>query len=107
MAYSPSVSDSATASKEPILGWYYWTWKTEWEIDTWSYRRGWQDGWIPKDVGNWSTFVFPLLGNGCVDEKFGWEAPAQVGAAARGGMLSGWWSGAAIVAGLVIGTGLL
>lgn len=63
----------------PVLGWYFWTWKTEWEIDTWSYRRGWRDGWIPADVGNASTFAFPVLENGCVDEDFGYEAPAQVG----------------------------
>jgi glucan 1,3-beta-glucosidase len=104
VAYSPSVSASTA---EPIQGWYYWTWKTEWEIDTWSYRRGWHDGWIPEDVGNRSTFVFPLLGNGCVDEKFGWEASAQVGAAARDGVLVKWWSGVVFVVSVVAGAGLV
>ncbi|GAB7328834.1 hypothetical protein MBLNU13_g00718t1 [Cladosporium sp. NU13] len=89
VAYSPSLS--AAASEEPILGWYYWTWKTEWEIDTWSYRRGWRDGWIPKDVGNQSTFAFPVREDGCVDEEFGWEASEKVGAAAYDRAISGWW----------------
>lgn len=92
-AYSPSETgplhdptparNSNNASSEPIRGWYLWTWKTEWEIDTWSYRRGWQDGWIPSDVGNRSTFAFPLLDNGCVDAEFEYEAPAKVGMAVQ------------------------
>lgn len=92
-AYSPSEESTSKTppAEQPIKGWYFWTWKTEWEIDTWSYRRGWQDGWIPSDVGNQSTFAFPLLDNGCVDEQFGYEAPEQVGMALRPGMVGFWW----------------
>jgi glucan 1,3-beta-glucosidase len=81
VAYSSSFSDND--DDKPVLGWYFWTWKTEWDIDTWSYRRGQRDGWIPSDVSNRSTFAFPVLGNGCVDSDFDWDAPAKVGAAAR------------------------
>lgn len=103
-AYSPSKerTSNTTPAEEPIKGWYFWTWKTEWEIDTWSYRRGWQDGWIPSDVGNRSTFAFPLLDDGCVDEQFGYEAPEQVGMAVRPGMVGFWWlAGWTLLVGLV------
>lgn len=90
MAYSPSGPGQASA------GWYFWTWKTEWEIDTWSYRRGWQDGWIPADVGNASTYAFPVLESGCVDAEFGWEAPEKLGAAVGLRVHGLWW-------GLVVG----
>jgi glucan 1,3-beta-glucosidase len=92
-------------------GWYFWTWKTEHEIDTWSYRRGWRDGWIPADVGDRGTFVFPLLTEGeeagCVDVGFEWEAPAEVGGAVRrteGSMWLLWWIGF-VVAGVVVSDG--
>jgi glucan 1,3-beta-glucosidase len=93
-AYSPSPTTTTDSSR--IRGWYFWTWKTEHEIDTWSYRRGWRDGWIPADVGDRGSFVFPLLGDdggeeaGCVDVGFEWEAPAEVGGAVRG-TESGMW----------------
>lgn len=89
------------------MGWYYWTWKTEWDIDTWSYRRGWRDGWIPTDVGNRSTFAFPLLDNGCVDSKFGWEAPAQVGAASHDVFAHEWCWAAVLVAAMMVGIGVV
>ena len=94
-AYSSSSSSSA--------GWYFWTWKTEHDIDTWSYRRGWRDGWIPADVGDRGTFVFPLLEGGeeagCVDVGFEWEAPARVGgaAAAKGVRGMWWWVGGGVL----------
>jgi glucan 1,3-beta-glucosidase len=107
-AYSPSSSPTpqnitSTNNPTPLKGWYFWTWKTEHEIDTWSYRRGWMDGWIPADVGDRGTFVFPLLSegegeeDGCVDVGFEWEAPAEVGGAVRG-IYGGfawslWWVG--------------
>jgi glucan 1,3-beta-glucosidase len=100
------LSANATID-EPILGWYYWTWKTEWEIDTWSYRRGWRDGWIPRDVGNRSTFVFPVREDGCADEDFGWEAPAKVGGAVYGRAVEGWWLFAAVFGSVVAGAGLV
>jgi glucan 1,3-beta-glucosidase len=106
VAYSPSLSANATID-EPILGWYYWTWKTEWEIDTWSYRRGWRDGWIPRDVGNRSTFVFPVREDGCVDEEFGWEAPAKVAAAVYGRAVEGWWLFAVLGVSVVVGAGFV
>ena len=106
MAYSPSLSTNSM-SEEPIQGWYYWTWKTEWEIDTWSYRRGWRDGWIPRDVGNRSTFAFPVREDGCVDEEFGWEAPAKVGAAAYDRGIGCWWLLAVLGVSVVVGVGLV
>jgi glucan 1,3-beta-glucosidase len=107
VAYAPSAAggSESESSDEPILGWYYWTWKTEWEIDTWSYRRGWRDGWIPTDVGNRSTFAFPVLEDGCVDSESGWEAPERVGAAVRGGGLQWWWCIAVLGASTMVGTG--
>ena len=112
MAYSPSLSSSSKATvseaEEPIQGWYFWTWKTEWEIDTWSYRRGWRDGWIPGDVANRSTFAFPVREeDGCVDEGFGWEAPAEVGGAACERGIRWWWGFAVVCVGLVVGGGLV
>lgn len=100
MAYAPSEDNTTTtateSSDEPILGWYYWTWKTEWNIDTWSYRRGWRDGWIPSDISNRSTFAFPVLDNGCVDSEFGWQASERVGAASRDG-IDRWWFGMVVI----------
>ncbi|GHJ89429.1 hypothetical protein NliqN6_5831 [Naganishia liquefaciens] len=58
-------------------GWYFWTWKTEYDINTWSYRRGIQDGWIPPDVANTSQLVFPLLANGCINTTFEYTAPSS------------------------------
>lgn len=77
-------------------GWYFWTWKTECkstqiacdgqkldqiaiadDINTWSYRRGIQDGWIPPDIANTSQLVFPLLANGCVNSSFEYTAPSS------------------------------
>ena len=73
-AYTPNGPGHAS------IGWYYWTWKTEWDIDTWSYRRGVADGYIPGDVSNASTYAFPVLGNGCVDAQFNYTAPLHAGA---------------------------
>lgn len=109
VAYAPSESNAAAASTggsdEPILGWYFWTWKTEWDIDTWSYRRGWRDGWIPSDVSNRSTFAFPILDNGCVDSESGWQAPERVGAASQYG-IDRWRLGMAVIGtSIVVGAG--
>ncbi|WWD19440.1 hypothetical protein CI109_103900 [Kwoniella shandongensis] len=75
-AYSPN------GPGQQSIGWYYWTWKTEYDIDTWSYRRGVQQGYIPKDVSNSSTFAFPILQNGCIDSSFNYTAPLRPGSAA-------------------------
>ncbi|KAM0722344.1 hypothetical protein Q7P37_001785 [Cladosporium fusiforme] len=90
---SQAVAYAPSAAGQPSLGWYFWTWKTEWDIDTWSYRRGWRDGWIPADVGNASTFAYPVLEDGCVDADFPYEAPAQVGGVGGldGRLGSCWW----------------
>jgi hypothetical protein len=48
--------------------------KTEYEIDTWSYRRGLLDGFIPSDVSNASTFAFPLRQDGCIDDQYDYQA---------------------------------
>ena len=47
------------------------------DINTWSYRRGIQDGWIPPDIANTSQLVFPLLANGCVNSSFEYTAPSS------------------------------
>ena len=33
---------------EQASGWVYWAWKTE-KTDEWSYSKGVEYGWIPKD----------------------------------------------------------
>ncbi|KAJ9107163.1 hypothetical protein QFC19_002823 [Naganishia cerealis] len=77
------------------FGWYFWTWKTECkspgraelrgiaqryaflvdDINTWSYRRGIEDGWIPPDISNSSQLVFPILSDGCIDATYNYSAP--------------------------------
>ncbi|TKA70687.1 hypothetical protein B0A55_07004 [Friedmanniomyces simplex] len=61
VAYAPNGPDQSS------IGWFFWAWKTEYDIDTWSYRRGVSDGYIPSDASNTSTYAFPVLENGCVD----------------------------------------
>ncbi|KAJ9109942.1 hypothetical protein QFC20_003142 [Naganishia adeliensis] len=58
-------------------GWYFWTWKTEYDINTWSYARGRRDGWIPPDISNTSQLVFPILSNGCINTSFEYTAPSS------------------------------
>ncbi|ORX37909.1 glycoside hydrolase superfamily [Kockovaella imperatae] len=70
---------------QPSLGWYFWSWKQEWDIDTWSYRMGIGDGWIPSDVSNMSQRVYPLLSNGCVDAGFNYTAPPLSSGSSSGG----------------------
>lgn len=53
--------------------------KTEYDIDTWSYRFGLSEGYIPSDVSNSSTLVYPVLDNGCVDASFNYTAPKHPG----------------------------
>jgi hypothetical protein len=53
--------------------------KTQYAIDTWSYQYGLQIGFIPSDVSNASTFVYPLLDNGCVDSGYNYTAPSSGG----------------------------
>lgn len=73
-AYSPSGPGQSS------LGWIFWAWKTEYDIDTWSYRNGIAEEYIPADISNASQLVFPLLENGCVDASFNYTAPRNVGA---------------------------
>ena len=52
VAYSPSLSVSdggSNTADEPILGWYYWTWKTE-SAPQWSYKAGRAAGILPDKV---------------------------------------------------------
>jgi len=74
-AYSPNGPGQSS------IGWMYWAWKTEYDIDTWSYRRGVEEGYIPKDVGNGSMLVFPVGEDGCVDASHQYTAPKHVGGA--------------------------
>lgn len=82
--------------------------KTQWEIDTWSYRRGVEDGYIPSDVSNISTRAFPILPNGCVDSSFDYEAPKSTGGggpwnAGSRVVADGWTVAVVIIAGGVVG----
>jgi len=36
---------------ERVQGWVFWTWKAE-NADEWSYQKGLEGGWIPKDPTN-------------------------------------------------------
>ncbi|KAK5133537.1 hypothetical protein LTR08_007674 [Meristemomyces frigidus] len=60
------------------IGWYFWAWKTEYDIDAWSYRKGIADGYIPSNVSDASTYVFPVLDTGCIDTTFDYTAPATL-----------------------------
>lgn len=40
--------EAQTSSFEAGVGWIYWSWKTE-LADEWSYSKGLQYGWIPRD----------------------------------------------------------
>ncbi|KAK8207665.1 hypothetical protein M8818_004319, partial [Zalaria obscura] len=71
-AFTPNGEGQAS------IGWYMWAWKTEYDIDAWSYRRGVADGYIPSNVSDPSTYVFPLLDNGCIDISADYTAPATV-----------------------------
>lgn len=79
-AYSANAGQSDNRHN---TGWFYWTWKTEWDIDTWSYRRGVKDGYIPGDISNSSMLVYPIMQNGCVDRTFDYEAPERPGGATK------------------------
>jgi glucan 1,3-beta-glucosidase len=71
-AYTPHGANQAS------IGWYFWAWKTEYDIDAWSYRRGIADGYIPSNVSDPSTYAFPILDTGCIDQNFTYKAPAKV-----------------------------
>lgn len=75
-AYSP------TAAGQPSIGWYYWAWQTEYDIDAWSFRKGIAQGYIPSNVSDQSTYHFPILENGCINASFPYEAAASVSASA-------------------------
>ncbi|KAK5699374.1 hypothetical protein LTR17_023304 [Elasticomyces elasticus] len=71
-AYSPQLPG------QPSIGWYFWSWQTEYDIDAWSYRRGLADGYIPKNISDPSTYIFPVLDTGCIDDTFEYTAEAHV-----------------------------
>lgn len=71
-AYAPNA-----AGQSPI-GWYFWSWKTEYDIDAWSYRKGVQQGYIPSNISDPSTYAFPIGDDGCIDASHSYTAPATV-----------------------------
>ncbi|KAK0315688.1 hypothetical protein LTR29_015683 [Friedmanniomyces endolithicus] len=71
-AYSPQKAG------QPSIGWYFWSWQTEYDIDAWSYRRGLADGYIPSNISDPSTYAFPVLDNGCIDDTFSYVAAVSV-----------------------------
>lgn len=69
-AYTPNAPGQAS------IGWFFWTWKTDYNIDAWSYQKGVQQGYIPSNISDPSTYVFPILNEtGCIDPNFNWTAP--------------------------------
>ncbi|EMD00121.1 glycoside hydrolase family 5 protein [Baudoinia panamericana UAMH 10762] len=70
-AYTPNGPNQAS------IGWYFWAWKTEYDIDAWSFRKGIQYQYIPSNVSNMSTYAFPILDNGCINTNFSYTAPAS------------------------------
>lgn len=71
-AFTPNDTEQAS------IGWYYWAWKTEYDIDAWSYRKGLAEQYIPSNVSDPSTYVFPILSNGCIDGSYNYSAPETV-----------------------------
>jgi glucan 1,3-beta-glucosidase len=71
-AYAPN------APYQSSIGWYFWSWKTEYDIDAWSYRKGVSQGYIPSNVSDPSTYAFPIMENGCIDYSHNYTAPATV-----------------------------
>lgn len=70
----------------------FWCWKMEHDVDTWSYRLGIEEEYIPADVSNASQFVFPLLDNGCIDfgnTRSNYTAPPTVPKPDSGGLRLG------------------
>ncbi|KAG8905821.1 exo-1,3-beta-glucanase [Tulasnella sp. 403] len=45
---------------EMVQGWIYWTWKTE-TTDEWSYQKGMEGGWIPKNINDSTQRRFPNI----------------------------------------------
>lgn len=85
-AYSPSgpgqsaigYVPTSDAKWETLLterSWFYWSWQTQYDIDAWSYRKGLDLGYIPKNVSDPSTYVFPIGSDGCIDRTFNYTAP--------------------------------
>lgn len=74
-AYTPTASDQASK------GWYFWTWKTEFAIDSWDLRNGIRNGYVPSDLSNSSLLVFPIFTEGdnagCIDAGYNYTAPAR------------------------------
>ena len=78
-AYEPLAEDNSGSS----AGWFFWSWKQEWDIDTWSYSLGLSQGWIPSNASNRSERVFPVDGSGCIDASFNYTAPTHPGNGAQ------------------------
>nr|OQO17181.1 hypothetical protein B0A51_16456 [Rachicladosporium sp. CCFEE 5018] len=70
-AYTPNGPGQSS------IGWYFWSWKTEYDIDAWSYRKGVEQGYIPSNISDPSTYAYPITtdGTGCIDGSFNWQAP--------------------------------
>lgn len=72
-AFSPYAPGQAS------IGWIFWAWKTEYDIDAWSYRKGLADQYIPSNISNMSTYEFPVLQSGvsmgCIDTNHSYTAP--------------------------------
>jgi len=78
-AYAPN------AAGQSAIGWYFWSWKTEYDIDAWSYRKGVQQGYIPANISDPSTYAFPIGEDGCIDASHKYTAPATVTTSTQGG----------------------
>lgn len=75
-AFTPNTAGQSS------IGWYFWAWKTEYDIDAWSYRKGVSYQYIPSNVSDPSTYFYPLLSDGCIDTSGeNYTSPATVTAA--------------------------
>ncbi|KAH9845407.1 glycoside hydrolase family 5 protein [Teratosphaeria destructans] len=71
-AYTPNGEDQAS------IGWFFWAWKTEYDIDAWSYRKGLSDEYIPSNISDPSTYIFPVEDNGCINQNISYTASSSV-----------------------------
>jgi glucan 1,3-beta-glucosidase len=68
-AFTPTKPGDAS------IGWYFWSWKTDYDVDAWSYRKGIALGYIPSNISDPSTYAYPIGSDGCIDQTFQWNAP--------------------------------
>jgi glucan 1,3-beta-glucosidase len=72
-AFTPNTGGQSS------IGWYFWAWKTEYDIDAWSYRKGIANQYIPSNISDPSTYFYPIRSDGCIDmSEKNYTSPATV-----------------------------